>query len=76
VKWKGLGGNEMKGNGHSWTGETRRISKELLTEHLGELNGPVYYDAGPPAMVAAMQQLLNSAGMNDDDIRAEEFSGY
>jgi Na+-transporting NADH:ubiquinone oxidoreductase subunit NqrF len=48
----------------------------MLIQYLGDLNGPVYYVAGPPAMVGAMQQMLNSAGVNDDDIRPEEFAGY
>lgn len=56
--------------------ETGRISQEMLQRHLGELNGPTYYVAGPPEMVAAMQQILYSAGLKHDDIRAEEFSGY
>jgi ferredoxin-NADP reductase len=65
-----------EGGSHSWEGETGQISKEMLIQHLGDLNGPIYYLAGPPAMVGAMQRLLNSAGVNDDDIRPEEFAGY
>jgi ferredoxin-NADP reductase len=61
---------------HSWNGERSRVSKEMLTKYVGDLNGPIYYLAGPPGMVAAMQTLLNSAGVNDDDIRPEEFAGY
>jgi ferredoxin-NADP reductase len=60
----------------SWKGETKRISKELLNQYVGNLKGPIYYVAGPPAMVGAMQQLLNAAGVDDDDIRSEEFAGY
>ena len=59
-----------------WAGETGKITKEMLTRHIGQLTGPIYYLAGPPAMVAAMHQVLNSAGVDDDDIRSEEFSGY
>lgn len=66
----------MEHGSDSWKGETRRISKETLIQHLGDLHGPIYYLAGPPAMVGAMQQMLNSAGVNDDDIRPEEFAGY
>jgi hypothetical protein len=36
----------------------------------------VYYAAGPPAMVEAMQKLLGQMGIGADDIRAEEFAGY
>ncbi|HEY3439663.1 MAG TPA: FAD-dependent oxidoreductase [Paludibaculum sp.] len=66
----------MERGADSRRAETDRISKEMLLRHLGDLNGPIYYIAGPPAMVGAMQQLLNSAGVNDDDIRSEEFAGY
>ena len=38
--------------------------------------GPIYYMAGPPAMVAGLRTMLNAAGVDDDDIRTEEFSGY
>jgi ferredoxin-NADP reductase len=61
---------------HSWNGESSRVSKEMLMQYVGDLNGPIYYLAGPPGMVTAMQTLLNSAGVNDDDIRPEEFAGY
>src|SRR5438477_93653 len=32
--------------------------------------------AGPPMMVEAARQTLNEAGVNEDDIRTEEFAGY
>jgi hypothetical protein len=32
--------------------------------------------AGPPDMVAATIQTLGNAGVNEDDIRTEEFAGY
>jgi ferredoxin-NADP reductase len=36
----------------------------------------IYYLAGPPTMVTALRKALNEAGVNDDNIRTEEFSGY
>jgi hypothetical protein len=30
----------------------------------------------PPAMVAAMRQMLLAAKVDEDDVRTEEFSGY
>jgi len=35
-----------------------------------------YYIAGPPPMVKGLHETLNKAGVDDDDIRTEEFSGY
>ena len=37
---------------------------------------PVYYLAGPPAMVEAMKKLLRAAGVSDADVRSEQFYGY
>jgi ferredoxin-NADP reductase len=67
---------ETKGTPYAWQGERGQITKEMLMKYLGELSGPLYYLAGPPPMVGAMQRVLNSAGVNDDDIRSEEFAGY
>lgn len=61
---------------HKWSGKTGFITKEMLLEHLPAIEGPIYYLAGPPAMVAAMRGILTSADVDEDDIRTEEFSGY
>lgn len=67
---------EMSKSRKKWKGETTPIDKEMLSRHLASLQGPIYYIAGPPAMVAAMSQMLLSAGIEKDDIRLEEFAGY
>jgi ferredoxin-NADP reductase len=67
---------EMSKSKKDWKGETALIDKEMLSKHLAVLQGPIYYIAGPPAMVAAMRQTLVDAGVEEDDIRAEEFAGY
>jgi ferredoxin-NADP reductase len=48
----------------------------MLLRHLHALQGPIYYLAGPPAMVASMRKMAIEAGVDEDDIRTEEFSGY
>jgi ferredoxin-NADP reductase len=59
-----------------WEGETGYIDRAMLAKHIPDLASPIYYLAGPPAMVAAMRELLNGSGIDDDDIRSEEFAGY
>ncbi|MGO9349099.1 MAG: hypothetical protein ACLPZJ_22230 [Terriglobales bacterium] len=59
-----------------WEGETGLISQEMLSRHLTSLQGPIFYVAGPPAMVAGMRTMLVAAGVDEDDIRTEEFGGY
>jgi ferredoxin-NADP reductase len=66
----------MAGSNRVWRGETGFINQEMLTKYIGDLAAPIYYIAGPPAMVAAMRQTLSGAGVNIDDVRAEEFAGY
>lgn len=67
---------EMAKSSRQWSGETGSINREMLARHIPNLQGPIYYIAGPPAMVTAMRQALTQAGVDEDDIRAEEFSGY
>jgi len=57
-------------------GERGRITAELMARHVDDPAAPIYYLAGPPAMVAAMQDVLAQAGINPAQVRAEAFSGY
>jgi ferredoxin-NADP reductase len=59
-----------------WKGEAGHISPEMLHRHVGKLQGPLFYVAGPAAMVAAVRQTLVEAAVDEDDIRTEEFAGY
>ncbi len=64
-------------NDEQWDGETGYINEALLRKYLGgDLAAPIYYLAGPPAMTTAMRGMLNLAGIDDDYIKSEEFSGY
>ncbi len=68
--------SEMERSRRSWDGEVGMISKDLLARHLPKIQGPIYYIAGPPGMVASLREVLAAAGVDEDDIRTEEFSGY
>ena len=67
---------EMEKSKQVWRGETGFIDKKMLAKSINNLTEPTYYIAGPPAMVAAMQDILVSAGVDSDNIRIEEFAGY
>lgn len=67
---------EMEKSHRSWNGETGWINQEMLTRHLKDASLPIYYIAGPPTMVKGLHEMLNKAGVDDDDIRTEEFAGY
>jgi len=67
---------EAEKSKEEWTGERGYITKELISKYIGDLQKPIYYIAGPQPMVMAMKKLLNDAGVDDDNIRSEEFTGY
>ena len=67
---------DMARSGRSWDGETGYLDHEMLSRYLEGAAWPIYYIAGPPAMVTALREMLNHAGVDDDDIRMEEFAGY
>lgn len=67
---------ETEKSGEKWDGETGFITKAMLAKYISNLTLPIYYLAGPPAMVTAMRKILGEAGVNDDNIRTEEFTGY
>jgi ferredoxin-NADP reductase len=67
---------EMEKSTRKWDGETGYITKHMLVKYLGDLTLPIYYIAGPAAMVTAIRKTLNESGVDDDNIRIEEFSGY
>jgi ferredoxin-NADP reductase len=60
----------------SWSGEIGYINGEMLSRHKAAMNTPVYYVAGPPGMVSGLRSVLNQMGVDDDDIRSEDFAGY
>jgi len=65
-----------RGKSPTWPYENGPIDLNLLKRYLRGLNGPVYYVAGPSGMVTAMNALLHSSGVSDDDIKTEEFGDY
>jgi len=67
---------QMEKSSSEWHGETGFISKAMLLKFIDDLTLPIYYIDGPPAMVNAMRKILSEAGVDDDNICTEEFSGY
>ena len=59
-----------------WNGERGHVNKTMLLRFIHDLQEPIYYIAGPPAMVVSMQMELKAAGVSSDHIRAEQFAGY
>jgi ferredoxin-NADP reductase len=48
----------------------------MLARHLDGVSDAIYYLTGPPGMVKGLRTMLVSSGVDEDDIRTEEFTGY
>lgn len=59
-----------------WNGEQGHVDETMLRRHVPDVNAPMYYLSGPEGMVKAMRQMLVDVGVNEDNIRTEEFTGY
>ena len=59
-----------------WAGEMGVIDSSMIERYLEDIRAPIYYLSGPPGMVGAMRKLLMESGVDEDNIRTEEFSGY
>lgn len=61
---------------NTWQGETGRIDAGMIERHVQDIPNSLFYTCGPPPMVGAMQELLQSMGIPEAHIRVERFSGY
>jgi len=59
-----------------WDGEQGVIDAAMIARHVDDLHAPVYYVVGPPAMVEAMKALLDGIGIDELQVRSEDFAGY
>ena len=59
-----------------WDGERGHIDASMLARHLDGVTNAIYYLTGPPGMVQGLRTMLVDAGVDEDDIRTEEFTGY
>ena len=59
-----------------WEGETRHLDADVLAELVGGLEGKVFLVAGPPEMAEAVAGSLTGAGLPEERVLADKFSGY
>ncbi|MEO6965203.1 MAG: FAD-dependent oxidoreductase [Acidobacteriaceae bacterium] len=67
---------KMENSKLPWQGERGYIDKGMLDKHLKNASSPIYYITGPSGMVNGLHIMLKEAGIDDDDVRTEEFTGY
>jgi ferredoxin-NADP reductase len=67
---------QMAGSARAWNGQTGLLDAATIRAAGTALPNAIFYLAGPPAMIAALRPTLVEAGVDEDDIRTEEFLGY
>jgi ferredoxin-NADP reductase len=68
--------SEMQKSHLPWDGERGFIDQQMLSRYLPDVTSATYYLTGPPGMVRGLQTVLTAAGVDGEDIRTEEFTGY
>jgi ferredoxin-NADP reductase len=60
-----------------WDGETRKVDAQFFRDYLGaDLDSFTFLVAGPPAMAEGVQKALDEAGVKEENVIAERYSGY
>jgi ferredoxin-NADP reductase len=60
----------------SWEGDKRMLDAEVLRELLGDLESFHFMIAGPPPMAKSVEASLIEAGLSEDQVQSDSFSGY
>jgi ferredoxin-NADP reductase len=70
---------EQSKNAEEWKGERGYINEAMVTKYLtrNDLDNSIFYICGPPAMLNAMQKMLeDDLHVSKQQIKTEVFTGY
>lgn len=59
-----------------WEGERRHVEADMLRDHLGDLDRYTFLVAGPPGMAKGVEAMLREAGVPEEHVLTDSFSGY
>lgn len=59
-----------------WSGEKRLVDAQFIKNYIPSVNEPLYMVVGPPPMVEAVEGALKEAGIEQSNIKIENFTGY
>ncbi|MDE2588289.1 MAG: oxidoreductase, partial [Patescibacteria group bacterium] len=60
----------------SWTGETGRITKDLIAKKIPDYKERFFYLSGPHAMIVEFEQTLKKMGVTSSHIKKDFFPGF
>ena len=58
------------------TSEEGRIDEEKIKKNIPDILNSLFNISGPPGFVSAMEQLVKSIGVAEENIKTEDFPGY
>lgn len=58
------------------TSEQGRIDEEKIRENVSDLLDSLFYISGPAGFASAMEKLVKSLGVSEENIKTEDFPGY
>jgi len=59
-----------------WKGRKGRLTRELILDHLTDLDSPTFFLCGPPGFMDSVRRVLTSLGVNEDRITQESFGDH
>lgn len=59
-----------------WGGEKRMVDSQFIKDYFPNVNAQNYMVVGPPKMVEAVKKSFLDAGVIEDNIKIENFTGY
>src|SRR3989344_4430250 len=60
----------------NWSGEKRKVDAKFINDYCPKSNSYHYMVVGPTAMVDAVRKALEDAGVSNENIKFENFTGY
>lgn len=57
----------------SWTGERGFISSEMISRHMSDYRGSLFYVVGTDQFIGAMKEMLAKSGVDLDRVHADNF---
>ena len=60
-----------------WAGERAYVDAEFIRRHVDDVSLPLYYVAGPSAMVDTVERVLREElHISEEKVKTERFTGY
>jgi ferredoxin-NADP reductase len=59
-----------------WKGATGIVTAEMVKKEIPDYKETIFYTCGPPAMVEAMEKLIENLGLPKEQLNREYFTGY